>query len=87
MSELNADIRSTENGSSNKLHHHTNPRAPQDRHACHVLRAAPLVLAKVKMKIKNAVFPSLPFAASGVFDSEFGLPSHEWSCSERSELP
>ena len=46
-------------------------------------RAAPLVGAKVKITVKNAVCPSLPFAAYGVFDCDFGFPSHEWSCSER----
>ena len=45
------------------------------------IRAAPLVRAKVKITVKNAVCPSLPIAAYGVFDCEFGFPSHEWSCS------
>ena len=46
------------------------------------LRAAPLVRVKAKFTVKNAVCPSLPFAAYGVFDCEFGFPSHEWSCSD-----
>ena len=45
------------------------------------VRAAPLVRANVKITVKNTVCPSLPFAAYGVFDCEFGFPSHEWSCS------
>ncbi len=35
----------------------------------------------MKITVKNAVCPSLPFAACGVFDCEFGFHSHEWSCS------
>ena len=46
------------------------------------VRAAPLVRVKAKFIGKNAVSLSLPFAAYGVFDCEFGLPPHEWSCSE-----
>ncbi len=39
----------------------------------HPIRAAPLVRAKVKITVKNAVCPSLPFAAYGVFECEFGF--------------
>ncbi len=46
------------------------------------MRAAPLVGAKEKITVKNAVCPSLPSAAFGVFDCDFGFPSHELSCSE-----
>ena len=52
-----------------------------DHRAVGKLRAAPLVQAKVKITVKNALCPSLPFAAYGVFYCEFGFPSHEWSCS------
>ncbi len=52
---------------------------------CHDLRAAPLVRAKGTITVKNAVCPSLPFAAYGVFECEFGFPSHEWSCSNGGE--
>ena len=50
------------------------------------LRAAPLVQAKVKITVKTAGYPSLPFAAYGVFDCDFGFPSHEWSCSKQAYM-
>ncbi len=36
---------------------------------------------KVKFTVKNALCPSLPFAAYGVYDCDFNFCSHEWSCS------
>ena len=46
------------------------------------LRAAPLVRAKVKITVKNAVYEESSATAYGVIDWEFGFHSHKWSCSQ-----
>ena len=54
------------------------------------MRAAPLarvVRVKAKFTVKNAVCPSLLFAAYGESDCEFGFHSHEWSCSQNNNNP
>ena len=45
------------------------------------LRAAPLVRAKAKFTVKNAVCGKWKTRTYGVFDCEFHFHSHEWSCS------
>ncbi len=47
--------------------------------AVHV-RAAPLVRAKAKITVRNAVCCRL--AHTAFFTGEFGFDSHEWSCSK-----